>query len=70
MSTLTPAMLHSGFPTIMRGEPAAPIFAIGCPRLAKMMPGAALVVVRESHSHALDSIGTVREVLARLPTEL
>lgn len=52
--------------TIMRGEPAAPIFVTGCPRLAKLMPAAALVVVRESHNDALDPNGTVREVLARL----
>lgn len=66
-STPTSAVLHSGVPTtIMRGEPAAPIFVTACPRLAAMMPGADLVVVPESHNHALDPTGTVREVLARL----
>lgn len=66
-STPTREMLDIDVPTtIMRGEPAAPIFMTGCPRLAKLMPAADLVVVPESHDHALDPIGTVREVLARV----
>jgi hypothetical protein len=37
-----------------------------CDRLAAAMPGVELVVVPESHDHAVDPTGTVREVLARL----
>ena len=66
VSTPSPAVVHSGVPmTVLRGEPAAPIFVAGCPRLAAMVPGADFVVVPESHNHAVDPNGTVREVLRR-----
>ncbi len=66
-STPTREMLDNGVPTtVMRGEPAAPVFVTACPRLASLMPSAKFVVVPESHDHALDPIGTVREVLTRV----
>jgi hypothetical protein len=49
--------------TVLGGEPAAPIFVTGCPRLTAMVPGANFVVVPESHNHAVDPSATVREVL-------
>ena len=65
-STPSPAVIHSGVRlTVLRGEPAAPIFVDGCPRLAAMVPGADFVIVPESHDHAVDPAGTVREVLRR-----
>lgn len=67
VSTPTPAMLGTGVPTtILRGEPAAPVLVVACNRLAAAMPEAELVVVPESHHHAVDPTGTVRKVLARL----
>lgn len=67
VSTPTPAMLGTSVPTtILRGEPAAPVLITACNWLAAAMPGAELVVVPESHNHAVDPTGTVREVLARL----
>jgi len=51
VSTPTPAMLGTNVPTtILHGEPAAP----------------ELIVVPESHEHAVDPAGTLRVVLARL----
>ena len=65
-STPSPAVLHCGVPmTVLRGEPAASIFVDGCPRLASMVPGADFTVVPESHDHAVDPVGTVREVMRR-----
>lgn len=67
VSTPTPAMLGTDVQTtILRGEPAAPVLVTACNRLAAAMPGTELVVVPESHNHAVDPTGTVREVLARL----
>ena len=66
-SSPTPAMLDPGVPTtILRGEPTAPMLVSACDRLAALMTDAELVVVPESHHHAVDPAGTVREVLARL----
>ena len=47
-------------------QPAAPARAPASPGRAAAMPGADLVVVPESHDHAVDPAGTVREVLARV----
>lgn len=67
VSTQTHTWSQIGVPlTVLRGDPAAPGFVAACPRLAAMVPGAASVVVRESHDHALDPDGTVRAVLERL----
>ncbi len=67
VSTPTAAMLGTTVPTtILRGEPTAPVLVTACNRLAAAMPRAELVVVPESHDHAVDPTGTVREVLARL----
>ncbi len=67
VSTPTPAMLGIDIPTtILRGEPAAPVLVGACDRLAAAMPEVEVVVVPESHDHAVDPTGTVREVLARL----
>jgi pimeloyl-ACP methyl ester carboxylesterase len=67
VSTPTPAMLGTSVPTtILHGEPAAPVLVTACNRLAAALPGADLVVVPESHDHAVDPAGTVREVLDRL----
>jgi hypothetical protein len=66
-STPTPVMLGTSIPpTILRGEPAAPVLVAACDRLAAALPGVELVVVPESHNHAVDPTGTVHEVLARL----
>ena len=67
VSTPTPAILGTDVPTtILHGVPAAPVIVAACHRLAAAMPGTELVVVPESHDHAVDPAGTVREVLARL----
>lgn len=56
VSTPTAAMLGTDIPTtILRGEPAAPVLVAACDRLAAAMPGVELVVVPESHDHAVDS---------------
>jgi hypothetical protein len=60
-------MLSSNVPTtILHGDPAAPVIVAACNELAAAMPKTELVVVPESHDHAVDPAGTVREVLARL----
>ena len=67
VSTPTPAMLGASVrTTILRGDPASPVLVTACDRLAAVMPGAEVVVVPESHDHAVDPVGTVREVVARL----
>lgn len=67
VSTPTQAMLDISVPTTMlHGEPAAPVLVAACNRLAAETAGADLVVVPESHDHAVGPCGTAREVLARI----
>jgi pimeloyl-ACP methyl ester carboxylesterase len=67
VSTPTAAMTSVGTPvTILRGEPTFPMLVAAAERLAELMPTAELVVVPESHDHALDPAGTAREIAARL----
>lgn len=66
--TPTPAMTGVGMPVvILRGEPTFPFLVTATERLASAMPAAELVVVPESHDHAVDPEGTAREVAARVP---
>ena len=63
----TPALPDIDVPvTVLHGDPAAPVIITACNRLAAALPGADLVVVPESHNHAVDPTGTVREVVARI----
>lgn len=67
VSNPTEAMLNVRVPvTILRGEPTYPFLARAADRLAELMPAAELVVVPESHDHALDPAGTSREIDQRL----
>lgn len=68
VSTPTAAMVAMDVPvTILRGEPTFPMLVAATDRLAALLPRAELVVVPESHDHAVDPAGTVREILRRLP---
>ena len=67
VSTPTEAMLGVGMPvTILRGEPTVPMLVAAAERLAAAMPSAELVVVPESHDHAVDPPATARLVRDRL----
>jgi pimeloyl-ACP methyl ester carboxylesterase len=67
VSTPTAAMLGVGMPvTILRGEPTVPMIVAAADRLAAAMPDAELVVVPESHDHAVDPPATARLVRDRL----
>lgn len=70
VSTPTAAMIDVPVPvTILRGEPTFPMLVAAANRLAELMPHAELVVVPESHDHAVDPAGTAREIHSRLAPE-
>jgi pimeloyl-ACP methyl ester carboxylesterase len=52
--------------TILRGGPTFPMPVAATDRLAELKARAELVVVPESHDHAVDPAGTVREIRRRL----
>jgi pimeloyl-ACP methyl ester carboxylesterase len=67
VSTPTAAMTGVDVPvTILRGEPTFPFLVAAAERLAAAMPAAELVIVPESHDHAVDPAGTTRVIAARL----
>ncbi|RIX31032.1 alpha/beta fold hydrolase [Amnibacterium setariae] len=67
VSTPTAAMTGVGQPVvILRGEPTFPFLVAAAERLAASMPGADLVVVPESHDHAVDPPATARLVRERI----
>lgn len=67
VSTPTAAMLGVAVPvTILRGEPTFPMLVAAADRLGALMPHAQLVIVPESHNHAVDPAGTTRAVCSRL----
>lgn len=69
VSTPTAAMTAVAMPvTILRGEPTFPLIVTATERLAELMPQAELVIVPESHDHAVDPTGTVREIRGHLTT--
>jgi pimeloyl-ACP methyl ester carboxylesterase len=51
---------------IIRGEPTFPFLVAAAERLAAAMPDAELVVVPESHDHAVDPEATARLVRERI----
>ena len=67
VSTPTAAMTSVAVPvTLLRGEPTFPILVTAIERLAERIPSAEVVVVPESHDHAVDPVGTAREIAGRL----
>lgn len=52
--------------TVLRGEPTYPMLVVAADQLVTLMPHAELVVVPESHDHAVDPAGTAREIGRRL----
>ena len=67
VSTPTTAMTGVTVPvTILRGEPTFAILVAAAERLAAAMPSAELVIVPESHDHAMDPPATARLIADRL----
>ena len=67
VSTPTDAMTSVAVPvTILRGEPTFPMLVTAIERLAERIPSAEVVLVPESHDHAVDPAGTAREIAKRL----